>query len=88
MPGKSPRASTESASAVRPGAMTWAQRLKRVFAIDIERCRGCGGSLRVIACIEDAEVIERILRCVERRAEAAEPPLPFSPRGPPLPGLR
>jgi Putative transposase len=23
--------------------MTWAQRLKRVFAIDIERCRRCGG---------------------------------------------
>jgi hypothetical protein len=30
--------------------MTWAQRLKRVFAIDIETCPDCGGRLRVIAC--------------------------------------
>jgi rRNA maturation protein Nop10 len=29
--------------------MTWAQRLKRVFAIDIEACPHCGGTLRVIA---------------------------------------
>jgi len=26
------------------------QRLKRVFAIDIETCPVCGGTLRVIAC--------------------------------------
>jgi hypothetical protein len=26
------------------------QRLKRVFAIDIETCPDCGGTLRVIAC--------------------------------------
>jgi hypothetical protein len=30
--------------------MSWAQRLKRVFAIDIESCPECGGKLRVIAC--------------------------------------
>jgi hypothetical protein len=28
-------------------------RLKRVFAIEIERCRRCGGRLEVIASIED-----------------------------------
>ena len=28
---------------------TWMQRLKRVFAIDIEYCPQCGGKLRVIA---------------------------------------
>ena len=31
--------------------MTPMQRLKRVFAIDIETCPKCGGELRVIACI-------------------------------------
>ena len=41
--------------------MTWAQRLKRVFSIDIEVCSRCGGSARVIACIEDQDVIDRIL---------------------------
>jgi len=33
--------------------MTWAQRLKRVFNIDIETCSVCGGAMRIIACIED-----------------------------------
>ena len=41
--------------------MTWAQRLKRVFRIDIETCQGCGGAVRIIACIEDPVVIEKIL---------------------------
>ena len=42
-------------------AMNWAQRLKRVFDIDIETCRDCGGSMKVIACIEDPLVIKKIL---------------------------
>jgi rRNA maturation protein Nop10 len=29
--------------------MTWAQRLKRVFNIDIETCSVCGGATKVIA---------------------------------------
>jgi rRNA maturation protein Nop10 len=33
--------------------MRWAQRLKRVFTIDIETCRDCGGAVKVMACIED-----------------------------------
>ena len=39
--------------------MSWAQRLKRVFNIDIdiEVCGHCGGSVKVIACIEDQNVI-------------------------------
>ena len=41
--------------------MTWAQRLKRVFGIDIETCPTCGGAAQLIACIEDPGVIEKIL---------------------------
>jgi len=51
-----------------PGFMSWMQRPKRVFAIDIETCRGCGGRLCLIACIEEPQLIERNLRCVERRS--------------------
>ena len=40
--------------------MTWARLLKRVFDIDIERCE-CGGKLKLIAVIEEAAVIEKIL---------------------------
>jgi hypothetical protein len=32
-------------------AMTWTQRLKKVFNIDIETCDQCGGSVKVIACM-------------------------------------
>ena len=42
-------------------AMTWAQRLKRVFSIDVTTCEQCGGPVRVIACIEEPTVITRIL---------------------------
>lgn len=42
--------------------MGWARRLKRVFAIDIEKCERCGGAVKTIACIEDSEVIEKILQ--------------------------
>jgi hypothetical protein len=33
-----------------------------VFAIDIEKCEDCGGPVKIIACIEDSEVVEKILQ--------------------------
>ncbi len=48
-------------------AATWAQRLKRVFNIDIETCKSCGGHVRIIACIEDPVVIEKILTHLDRK---------------------
>ena len=48
----------------KPGVygQTWAQRLKRVFAIDIEKCEKCGSKMKVIASIEDPDVIDKILK--------------------------
>jgi hypothetical protein len=43
------------------GAMTWAARLKRAFNIDIKTCEACGGAAKVIACIDDPVVINKIL---------------------------
>jgi hypothetical protein len=43
-------------------SMSWAQRLKRVFGIEINRCEHCGGAVKIIASIEDPEVIGRILQ--------------------------
>jgi len=60
--------------------MSWAQRLKRVFAIDIESCRRCGGKLRVIASIEDPAFIERILAHLER-PPASDSRVPVHPSG-------
>jgi len=61
-------------------AMTWMQRLKRVFAIDIETCPKCGAKLRVIACIEDPDIIATILEHIRTRDQNQ----PSQPRAPPL----
>ena len=39
--------------------MIWAQRHKRMFAIDTEKCEKYGGPDRIIASIEDSDVIWR-----------------------------
>ena len=44
-----------------PARMSWARLLKRVFDIDIEQCSQCGGTLKIIAAIEDPTVIAKIL---------------------------
>jgi len=75
---------TECAEATvtrRQRGMSWAQRLKRVFAIDIQTCRQCGGRLRVIASIEEPAVIERILKHLGREAVPVDPAHPS--RAPP-----
>ncbi len=69
--------------AERRASMTWAQRLKRVFGIDIETCPACGGAVRIIACIEDPEVIEKILTHLDAKGVPAE----ASRRAPPQAGL-
>ena len=53
--------------------MTWAQRLKRVFKIDIETCNECGGAVKIIASIEDPEVIKKILAYLDKKAVSAAP---------------
>jgi len=55
--------------------MTWAQRLRRVFDIDITRCPRCGAALRVLAVITDPRVIAAILAHLEARAARAPPPV-------------
>jgi hypothetical protein len=41
--------------------MSWARLLKRVFDIDVEHCPLCGGTLKIIAAIEEPSVIAKIL---------------------------
>jgi hypothetical protein len=58
--------------AQRRAAMTWAQRLKRVFKIDIETCDQCSGTVKVIACIEDPALVNRILDHLEQRPASGQ----------------
>jgi hypothetical protein len=57
----------------RRGKMSWAMRLKRVFNIDVTVCRHCQGAMRIIACIEDSQVINKILAHINRKQEPSAP---------------
>ncbi len=45
----------------RRRSMTWAQRLKRVFGIDVETCIHCGGKVKIVASVEEPQAIRAIL---------------------------
>ncbi len=68
-------------------AMSWAKRLKRVFGIEIDTCQRCGGTLRIVASIEEPEVIAKILSHLERAApsQPKQPEVPLGARAPPVP---
>ena len=68
-------------------AMTWAQRLKRVFNIDVAICRLCGGAAKVVACIEDSVVIKTILSHLEKKAPMDSGVEIPNSRGPPQASL-
>ena len=71
-------------SAPRHVAMSWAQRLKRVFGVEIERGTRCGGQLKIIASIEEPQLIAKILSHLERAApEQSQSELALEARGPP-----
>ena len=59
--------------------MSWMQRLNRVFHFDVEHCPVCGGTLRVIACIEAPHLIERILAHLAPPPDADSVPRPRPP---------
>jgi hypothetical protein len=54
-------------------ALRWAQRLKRVFGIEIEGCTRCGARLKIVTSIEDPGVIARILAHRDRASGRAQP---------------
>jgi hypothetical protein len=39
---------TDAVARPKTYSMTWAQRLKRVFAIEIKKCEKCGGKVSII----------------------------------------
>jgi hypothetical protein len=65
-------------------SMAWAQRLKRVFNIDIEICEKCGGDVRIIATIEDLIVIGKILTHLNDKVSSVAITLLPECRAPPL----
>jgi len=66
-------AETRNARALR---RSWARLIKRIYEVDPLLCPSCGGAMKVIAFITEHEVVDAILRHLER-GEAKEA------RGPP-----
>ena len=66
---KAPDEPQDQTPAERRAAMTWAQRLKRVFNIDIETCRECGGAVKVAApahpCARGISASVHVIACIE-----------------------
>ncbi len=57
--------------------LSWAERLQRTFEFDVTICALCGGSLRVIADITEAHLIEKILGHIK---QTRAPPVRVQPR--------
>ena len=84
---RSEHGTEEYTPAERRASMSWAQRLKRVFGIDIKTCRSCGGAVRIIACIEDPVVIKKILTHLDEQVGSTHAPRLPRCRAPPQAGL-
>ena len=77
-----PRAAPTSAERPRSNR-PWAELMRRSFGFDVLACPRCGGRLRLIALIEEAQAIQRILghlrlpTAVPTASPARPPPMPF-----------
>jgi hypothetical protein len=78
--GRSPPIDEGAGAAARRrnGWVRWADLLRRVFEIDVSHCARCGGWLRFVAAIADADVVRRILGHLGLPTSIA-PPLPARP---------
>jgi hypothetical protein len=68
-----PHESDDKSPQQRHKVMTWAQRLKRVFNIDVSICEKCGGEAKIIASIEDQAVIDKILHYLQAKGILERP---------------
>jgi ribosomal protein S27E len=82
---KSPRLAEQLKDPEQPyhaRSMSWAQRLKRVFNIDITVCEACKKTnVKIIACITEAAIIQKILTHLDKQDS---PITANSCRAPPL----
>ena len=81
--GSGARANAERCPTSEPAAPSWAALMRRAFGFDVLACPRCGHGMRLIALLEQAEVIRRILRHL---GEPTEVPPPAPARAPPLLG--
>jgi hypothetical protein len=61
-----------------PRNYSWAELLRRVFALDVLECDRCGGRMRILAAIHPPDAIRKILDCL---GLPSRPP-PIAPAAP------
>ena len=76
-----PEADTPDTAGRRARGACWASLMQRTFGFHVLSCPRCGGRLRLVALIEAAPVIGRILRHL---GVPTEIPAPHPARAPPL----
>ncbi len=83
LPRLTSKRTATTAHPTNAAAMTWAQRLKRVFGIDVSTCVHCGGAVQIVASIEEPTVIRAILGHFAKHGALEEAHYRPRPRGPP-----
>jgi hypothetical protein len=78
--GGEPDADQEEPAGRASAGPSWGALMQRTFGFDVLACPRCGGRLRLVALIEEAAVIDRILRHLGLPAEL---PAPRPARAPP-----
>lgn len=79
LPRRVPHAPGKRRRGRRP--YTWAELLRRVFAIDVFVCSNCGGTRRLLAAIHDPGAIARVLAAMGLSAAVLEMAAARSPPG-------
>ena len=65
---------------LREARRRWAERLRRIDEVDPLVCPACGGAMRILACILEGAVIDRILAHLRpTRGDARGPPSTHQP---------
>ncbi len=84
-PAENPGDAKEANPPEKPRDWKWADLMRRVFDLDVLACPRCGGRMSVIATIEAADVLRKILGHL---GLPTDPPAPLPARPPPsLPDL-
>jgi hypothetical protein len=63
----------ESTGQRRARGYVWSELMRRTFGTDVLECPRCGGRLRLLAHIEHARIVERILRHLGLPTDRPEP---------------
>jgi hypothetical protein len=74
---------TAAAQPSRPRYLSWAELMRRVFAIDVLECPQCGAPMRILAAIHPPKATRAILECLELPSRAP-PVAPARPAGLPI----